>query len=619
MIEFVTLYLGLVMGLQPVEVTVGAQVASVEVLLDSASIGIIQRAPWRIDCDFGPRLLPHKLEAVARDRDGVEVGRAEQWLNLPRKRAEAKLSLYTDETDGSDRIRLIWEALDSASPKGVRVLLDGDPLPMTSLDKIELPATDPGSFHVLTAELEFADGLSATAEVVFGGTFGDSISSDLTAVVLRTDRSRLPRVSELAGRLLIRGSPLRVIAVERPPIEIVVVREQTDGLFGALQRLVVMGGSQRVPLRTMLPEMLRPIDRVRFVLTTPNSRNATPGTYELMPVTGDLTGPDDLSLFELLTDVDSTGRNSLGRQQLADAVAVGGLVASASNRRRAVLLLTSGDSTEVSRLAPELARGYLDSLMVPLVVWRLRPPAGEKPSPSRRWGASTEVTRWGGFSKANRRIEDLLESQFLVWVEGRHLRHEITLAQGDDGLTLARSDSPELAAEIERLVQLGKIPQPQLPIDSGTSAPLPTEIGPPLTVIDSERLATARQFLGDDATSVPLGPVTLITNHTAPRLWKDLERLSFELPRLYTQHYGIEVNLDAGAIVALFDTEDSYRAFEAEIGVAAGQLLGHASAGLAAIYAGSRSNSEIAGTFTHELSHLLNLDALGVLSQDIVQ
>ena len=137
MIEFVTLYLGLVLGLQPVEVAVSSEVASVELLLDSKSIGVMRGAPWQMTGDFGRRLLPHRLEAVARDSDGREIGRAEQWLNLPRQRAEVTLSLHSDQPDGPGWVQLIWDSLTSARQSAVRVLLDGEPLPRTN--KVTLP------------------------------------------------------------------------------------------------------------------------------------------------------------------------------------------------------------------------------------------------------------------------------------------------------------------------------------------------------------------------------------------------------------------------------------------------------------------------------------------------
>ena len=71
MIEFVTLLLGLVAGVQTVEVTVDDRVARVEMLLDGATIATIEGSPWLVQCDFGP-LAPHELVAVAWDSSGRE-------------------------------------------------------------------------------------------------------------------------------------------------------------------------------------------------------------------------------------------------------------------------------------------------------------------------------------------------------------------------------------------------------------------------------------------------------------------------------------------------------------------------------------------------------------------
>ena len=88
MIAFLTLFLGLVTGVQPVEFTVtDPQVVRMELRLDGRTIGVLQRSPWQLNCDFGPALVPHELVAVGFNSAGVPVGRAQQWINMPRRRA----------------------------------------------------------------------------------------------------------------------------------------------------------------------------------------------------------------------------------------------------------------------------------------------------------------------------------------------------------------------------------------------------------------------------------------------------------------------------------------------------------------------------------------------------
>ena len=78
MIEFATLFLSLVTGIHPVEVVVSDTVASVEIVLDGQTVGVIAEPPWRINCNFGRDPLPHELIAVARDTSDKTVATARQ-------------------------------------------------------------------------------------------------------------------------------------------------------------------------------------------------------------------------------------------------------------------------------------------------------------------------------------------------------------------------------------------------------------------------------------------------------------------------------------------------------------------------------------------------------------
>ncbi len=607
MIEFVTLFLGLTIGIHPVEIAVGPEVAHVEVLLDSKSIGVMEGEPWRMICDFGPRLLPHKLEVVGRNREGTETGRAEQWINLPRQRAEAKLSLEYDAASRPHSARLIWEAVDSANPREVRVLLDGEPLAVENLDRIPLPSVNIEATHVLTAELDFEEGISATADVAFGGSFGDVVATDITSVVLRTEHSHQPEISDLEGRLLRRGTALRVVAVEKPAIEIIFVHEQSASLAGALQRLVTMGGAQRVPHYKMLPKVVSRGSRVRSVSTTAERLPEVNGPYELMPVSANLARRDGPSLFRLLTSSKLAGRESLARQRIADAVAVGGLVASAGNRRRAVILLSSGDSEDVSRLRPRLVRDYLGSIQVPLFIWQFQPPGEDGAPPPHRWPGTTEIKGWGDFAEAYRALSHLLESQIVVWVDGLHLQREITLSDEQDGLSLVGESSSELSesettANSAKATRLERRHHGERPAADG---------GRPIALIDIDRLDSARQGLGEHLRTLQMGPVTLITDHEAPRLWKSLERLIRQLPELFSRRYGLSSDLESGVSVILYSDREDYLAFETASGLLSDELSGHAGPGLVALYAGDRSRRQIEATFTHELVHQLVLNVLG--------
>jgi hypothetical protein len=607
MIEFVTLYLGLVVGLQPLQVSVGPAISSVEIVLDGETVAKLMGEPWQISFDFGPRLIPHHLEAVARDATGLEVTRAEQWLNLPRQRAEAKLALESDDA-GKRWARVIWEAIDFEQPRKVEAFLDGKRLEVERFDLIELPKLDPQIIHFLAAELEFSDSVSARAEIVFGGTYGDEVSSELTSIVLQTDRTRPPRAEQLRGRLLHRGEPVHVVAVDRPPIEIIVVREHSTGMFDSIQRLITTSSAQRISSRANLTKILRPADRVRFALTAAHAPGTGTDRYEQIPVTGDLTPFWDANLWQILSRIGPAGsRQPLAEERIADAVSVAGLVGADSNRRRVVLLLSTFGTQDVSRLAPATVRDYLNSLTVPLTVWQLVPPGGRKASSPTGWGDAVDVTDWGGMGRGFRELWETLDSQVVVWVEGRYLQREITVTPGADGLRLAQRDSPELQAELETVAMIPVV----APVVSQGQTASTFRQDNRIALASSDRIERAVALLGSPQSFIPLGPAILITDGEAPRLHEELERMIRGVPGIFSQHYQIPVDLSSGATVVLFDKEASYRAYESAIGLSGGELAGHASSDLLALYAGDRSKQGIIETFIHELVHLLTVRALG--------
>jgi hypothetical protein len=116
-IAFLTLFLGLTLGPQPIELTATGPVAAVELLLDGAPAGRLTRSPWQGQIDFGPSLVPHQLVARALDSEGTEISRAEQWLNLPRQPAEVGILLENGAEGRPVAARLTWQSLTGEKPK----------------------------------------------------------------------------------------------------------------------------------------------------------------------------------------------------------------------------------------------------------------------------------------------------------------------------------------------------------------------------------------------------------------------------------------------------------------------------------------------------------------------
>jgi len=427
MVQFVSLFLGLIVGIHPVELAVvGDRVASVELLLDGDRVGEARGEPWIIECDFGEPLRPHVLVAVARDSEGAILGRTEQRVNVPRSGAELRILL---EDAGSRRnVRLLWRVLDESSPRAVNVTLDGVALLMQEPDRVELPPVDPGQAHVVTAEVEFSDYVSARAEIAFGGHFGDSAVAELTGIPLRNLRKKNPPDAKQLERWLeVDNAPVRVVAVEDGTRDLLMLRDhQAVGSLETLHRKAISARNLRVrkgQFGWSVPPGMQVSDSVRLVGTTPKTVSAAGRETRLFSVSpdvgGDKLGSIPLALFsELPEPLDSTP------QSFASAVSAAGSVAAAGKRVRAVILVKEHDSPDVSDIDVRNARRYLEILGIPLFVWR---PSGTPGARDDGWGEGDDISSLSALAKAIKRLDKSLEAQFVVWIDGDHLPGEVSL------------------------------------------------------------------------------------------------------------------------------------------------------------------------------------------------
>ncbi|MEM7584885.1 MAG: hypothetical protein AAF560_15945 [Acidobacteriota bacterium] len=461
MIEFVTLLLGLVTGVQAVEVSVDERIAAVELRLDGELVGTLDEPPWFLNCDFGEELAPRELSAVAYDAERREQRTIRQWVNVPRQRVEARLAL--DHRGSTSSARLIWTALDHQEPPQVRLTFDGRPLPVDDLEAIALPRHDLASLHFLRAELKFSETTRTHAEVVFGGAFGSEVNHELTAVVVQAGK-RLPKPREMSGWFAKRGEPLEVVAVERGPVNLLVVRERSEATLGGLRDLWRQHLQYRAKVR--VPSVRVPAvgegDRVRMVFPTTGRQRAAVGggvapiDIEQVPVSGDLdirirkpvrsrvrargmTPPPQKgfgSLFEALTRSSfSSFDQPAPEHQLSDALAIAGVVAATGDQRRAVVLIRSGDVSDTSRFAEPTVSGYLGKLQVPLVTWEIPGKSGSSTASEAAHAADPpDVSHLKGMHRALDALRKSLESQAVVWISGAHLAHEIELTERARGL-----------------------------------------------------------------------------------------------------------------------------------------------------------------------------------------
>ncbi len=445
MIVFASLFLGLVVGVQPVRLLVSDEVARVELLLDGREVGTVAGEPWTVDCDFGAELLPHELVAVARDAEGRETGRVRQWVNLPKRSAEAVVSLEGGEGGRGVFARLVWDSVAGADPLEVRARFDGRRLKVDDPRRIALPAHDPQRLHFLSVELDFAGNVGAVAETVFGGSYADEVSTRLTALPLALDRgAKLPKLEHLRGRFSKDGVALEVIAAEEGPAEIVIVRDEAARSdlteLGRTDRralrdrarvgLVTRGDEDRGSLRYRMG--LKSDLRLRFVW--PYSRLERRAGYDLaiFPPSQDFTWKDG-GLYWLMAYVRAPIVDE-EPQRLADAVAAAGLLAAGRNRRRAVVLVLGGGGDGEGQFEPAAARRFLASLRVPLLVWSTVEDSDRAEGP---WGRPTEVSNLARLEQAVGDLYRRLERQRIVWLAGIHLPHRLDFREGD-GVRLVR-------------------------------------------------------------------------------------------------------------------------------------------------------------------------------------
>ena len=434
MIAFVTLLLGLISGVYPIEVTVSGPVAAVEFTLDGAPAGRIDDAPWVARVDLGKDLRPRELVARALDAEGKEIARASQWLNMPRPPAEVSIVLEQDAGGVPKAAVLTWHIVSGVKPASVQLTLDGEPLVVDAKGRAELPPRDLKVLHVLTAELWFPPGLIARKDAVYGGEYGSEISTELTAVPVNVSPgAALPQPAGLGGWFSAGGQPVSVAAVEDGPGKVLVVRvpsgnEIQDKLIPRSRRAAVAPAFRR---RMLLGED----DRVRFLSLSSSSFRSSKVPAELFDMSSELTFNDG-GIYWFLANTRLI-ENKKPERRIADAVAVAGLQATAENHRRAVVLVLGGDQVQdVSNYDPATVRAYLESIHVPLFVWSLY---GPRSAAARPWGTAEDIEDVSNPAKLESAVAKLkaaLDAQKIVWVEGRHLPQGVTLSPAARGVEL---------------------------------------------------------------------------------------------------------------------------------------------------------------------------------------
>ena len=427
-IVFLTLYLGLTSGLQPFDLQVGRDVRSVRVFVDGRESAVVNAPPWSTLIDLGPALEPREVIAVAYDHDGDEVGRTAQLINLPRPSAEVNIELQKDQDGISAALR--WENVYGTQPVRSTISVDGKNLHINAQLHARLPPLDTNKPHIINAEVHFADGVVARREMVIaGGAISDSISSELTPIVVTGGRN----AASLDGCFSARGNPLRARTAETEA-EVAVVREPIGGSFvDALDPDRVVRGFRRGPyIWGSGPPLPRPIHQLPL----------DPGTTMryLWPIVRNVEPPGHVpsNLFDMSENIDSQVMGVPGflilaanpsspnhpfaqvepdgERRFADAVAVAAISSIAAGHRRAVVLVidcTFELEYDHSSAEPAAVRRYLESIGVPLLVWSV---SGPRPELEEAWGEIDDISIPNQLHAAVERLRAMLASQRVVWI-----------------------------------------------------------------------------------------------------------------------------------------------------------------------------------------------------------
>jgi hypothetical protein len=424
-LAFLSLFFGLISGPYPVELTVDGPATAVEVLVDGHSAASIPGPPWKATIDLGRDLLPHEIVARALDAQGREIGLTQEWANLPHPLTRVDIELERTGNGPPSAAKVSWTDLAGDEPRAVSLSFDGLPVTLDAQGRGALPPHDLSSIHILTAQVDFKPDQTVRRDLAYGGEYGTEVSTELTGVPVRARSGQVPPAGQLTGWLTANGKPLSVDAVEEGPGKLYIVCAAS-----AHEIFQKMGQTGHL-LKDIHYEMrLGPQDETRFVPSVPQRVASSGGVSDLFQI----SPPIRYEAGGLLWLLQRSGlQEPPGRQRIGDAVASAGLAAMNENRRRAVLLVLSGDEQDASRYDPATVRRFLAALRVPLFVWSLGQP--RPGSTAAAWGAR-DVSWTQHLYAAAREVRDELDAQRIVMVDGRHLPQSIALSPAARGVEL---------------------------------------------------------------------------------------------------------------------------------------------------------------------------------------
>jgi hypothetical protein len=228
-----------------------------------------------------------------------------------------------------------------------------------------------------------------------------------------------------------RDRALMVMAVEESQVDIVVVRDVAS--VEAMRRLYPRARNNQSFRRLPEPILNPPLKKdhsIRFITPVAREIERDGYRYQLFPPIGPFTRENG-ALVWLFSSVVPTDTEPYGLR-LADAVAVAGMVAAQSGRRRVVVVIAGAEPDDRSQLSAETVLPFLRRLHVPVVLWT--PIRGVKQIAS--WGPAVDISSRQKLTTAYHDLSKQLNRQRIVWLEGRHLPQAIRLSPRAEGVRL---------------------------------------------------------------------------------------------------------------------------------------------------------------------------------------
>jgi hypothetical protein len=399
-VQILTYPVGVVVGLLPVVVELGAPPRPASLLLDgrAACTFVSEASACLVDLGAAPKV--HLLELVRKGPAGNVVERAVRWVNRPGA-TEAEIQTKTTCAPKAERCDVVvgWAHPDRLNPSSTKVTLDGKSVSLPRNRTLSVAArSERGA--LLTVDLVFPDGRRAFhAGAVGGRTRGDE-GADLTAVL--HERACEEGVADgVRRRYADAGVSLRAFE---------------PGEWGGEWEATFVAEPQVEPLLRGLFEYLRKSKVPEGV------RNALDGATALTGVVADdalrevdllQKGKADLWVERLLAAI---GRGPQKGLRTADAVAAAAFHAGAAPHRRAVVLLLGGPGLDTSRLPVAGVRRYAAEVGVPLAVWRL------DPAPRPEWTSERVLETAPAFEEALLALRKRVSCQGVAWVEADYRR-----------------------------------------------------------------------------------------------------------------------------------------------------------------------------------------------------